>query len=176
MIDLYIQDEVFASTTEFDHYDKNKLLSFKGKVPPWEKSKRSKNSSSVTLPIDAAYKEFRDAAFDANDVDNLRRFMDSMAKIVSCKIRTDKRRSRTKEGYRLYHCEVRFSDDTGEFLYGKASSEIESMAYEKAVRALYSNLLNCAFVLPSMDEFVARSFRKSKDKDKNNDCKDDLQL
>uniref|UniRef100_A0A8L8KI25 HET domain-containing protein n=1 Tax=Heligmosomoides polygyrus TaxID=6339 RepID=A0A8L8KI25_HELPZ len=149
-------DEFAASTTEYEHYDKKELFSANGKLPPWDKGASGKQRPTATLSINDACKKLQDCEFTDHEVDTLRTFVESLAASFFSSLSL-----REFEEGSQQHCELKFRGEAGDFLVGRGASDCRRKAYSLAMRELYSSLLNCAFVLPSLHLFMGRTYRKN---------------
>ncbi|WKY11854.1 hypothetical protein Q1695_003433 [Nippostrongylus brasiliensis] len=153
-------DEFFSSAKDVGQYDKQKLLPVTAKLPPWEKCSDRKRKLSTPLMFDEACEEFRSNDLQEAKVKSIRQFVESLAGNIASKILIHEQKCNGE-----YHFEIRFSGEVGEFLHGKATATKEKAAYATAIRELYVALLNCAFVLPCMDEFLMRPYPSNIDPD-----------
>ncbi|EYC38424.1 hypothetical protein Y032_0717g1788, partial [Ancylostoma ceylanicum] len=139
---------------EVEYFNKEDLLPVKGKVPQWEKSGAKEKRAPRFPSSNKECKYLHDNPLSDDEAATMRQFLDSIANSVSRMLLEHKEQVNSR-----FVCQIKFSGESGELLYGKASDANEQVAYRAALSALYQKLLKSSFVLPSLYKFIARRFQ-----------------
>ncbi|CAJ0589863.1 unnamed protein product [Cylicocyclus nassatus] len=148
-------DDFKPAASEVEYFEESSLLPVTSKVPPWEKVvvKEKKNPPKCTSLEEACAVFYEDVLSDECAA-NMRQFVESLASSISRKLIV-----REEQANSEFFFELKFSGESGDLLHGRALDIDEQVAYKIALCSLYLKLLKGAFVLPSLNEFVARRFQ-----------------